>query len=609
MKKWGLRLAWALASLELLYILATILLLNLPSGVRSVLEKDAAFQARYAFAFSLFPGRIQIWDLRMHVQTPTEKMVFYSSRLGFTVDLPALARHHFRASTVHLRDLRFHMRIVTGKARKNVAAVNHPPLPRFPKLETGGTPGPVWRISLNDVFISQAQEIWVNEYRFEGDSSLRGVLDMQTQGASLSLPDTRWQIRSGSIHRGTETLVQNWRGDTVFVLAPFEPKTLKGNSFMRFADATIQNQAEIGSLEFLNYYTRHMPSIAFARGRGRLESKLVIKAGVLQSTSTLGVDASELEMRFWKQTLTGEGQIKGYFADGKPVLDGTVRTYNLRFSKEKEGIEGRDLRLTLKSRRLDFAEHLEPVYAHLRVPPAILKDLASLNSFLPRASAVHLVKGSAEFEADLYANSAKGHSDRGTIRVEADKATLSVKGKELTGSLALDTRIAQSKIDHGLLQVSGTRLELKRVAFDTTKDWWLRVNLDRANWDMKSGINIKADVRIRARDLRPVVDLYLLAKNDPVPGFIRGLLDFNDFSARTRIAVDDNYLLVTGFRAESDTSRLVGRFEEKEGVREGRLLLEVGPLAAGLDIQGGAVSLKLNDAYAWFATPPLFPIH
>lgn len=102
---------------------------------------------------------------------------------------------------------------------------------------------------------------------------------------------------------------------------------------------------------------------------------------------------------------------------------------------------------------------------------------------------------------------------------------------------------------------------------------------------------------MHGRDARPI--LAVVTKN-AIPGVLSGVLAFENLHARLKLLVSDELLKVSDAHAEGGNTAITGWMRSGEKEKQGRLLVEWGPAAAGLSIQDDDVQIKLDDAYRWF---------
>ncbi len=604
MKRFLLWASTGLLIIEVIYVLGAAVFLNLPQGLNRLLTSDPSLIHHHRFAWSWFPGYLHVWGLKFGVQDSTMQLYFTARKATLWINLSALRRKEFHAANPQLHALEFFFRSKSSTKSLDVAAIRSlPVLPNFRPLPSGGperAPEDRWKVRLDNLRAPNAQ-VWFDQYRFRGEASIKGGFFLHTGGHRLEVAPTRITFQNGALSVGPEKIVTDWRADIEAKLSMVEPRHLKDLDIFRSVDATVDTDAQVRGFALLNYLLQDLNRVSFSDGESRVKAKVKIRAGKVESTSRVTLRTDRVSLRLWESSLSGDIEMDSFFEDGVPTLKARIGRFGLRFSPDGPvAIRGKDLRLKFRTPQLDLARPLRPISLRLQMPTARLANLARLNHLLPRGGVVKFVEGEAQVETDFTASSASKETDFGSVRLRAKKARLSIRDRLIEGDLRLNIPFAKSKFSEGAFDVSGTRLKLQGFASESEPGWWMNVVLNRAQWNLGKAASGKADVHVEARDLRPLLNVFLSAQNVTLPGFIKNLLSFENLRAKTRIEADDESLEITGFEATSENTHLWGWLKENPMARDGQLLVQVGPFAAGLEIQDKNVSLRLNDAFAWY---------
>ena len=601
-----MRLLIGLIALEALYLVNAGIFLNVPWGLRKLLHSDTTVQGEFKWAWSWYPGQIRLRALTLRIQDPQMQIAFSLERASLRVDLWALTQRTFRASDVRLEGLDFRFRLRRADKTEPSVAEALPPLPAFAQLPAQGeSQRPPWKVALHDLQIARIERLWIDRVRFEGNAHLEGGLLLEVGGRALQIAPSRIHIADGSLQTGDKTIVEHLSADVEGELARIAPRDLKELEIFRALNVDVKTQAEIGSLEFLNYHVRGLKNFAFADGDGSLSAHLKVREGRLQPGSHLDIAATDLRMRLWRASLSGKGHVRFEFAGREPSLRAAISEYALHFGADQPpSVLGHDLDLEFRSKELDFASLESPVRATLQMPEARMVRLSALNPLLPKASSIRFLSGEAVLSAKVSAASSPRKKDHGIVQLKGRRIAVAVRNQKARGDFDLRLPLSKSQLDDLYFDISGSKLSLRRFYFEDEEAWWMHVDWKRARWDLSRGVRLQAQVALQARDFRPILKLYLLSEKTRLPDFVVDWLSFSSLKAQAKIAVDDRQLRLTDLRATSDASQLWGWLEERPGKREGRLLWKVGPFAAGLEIGKRAASLKLNDAFGWYPMVP-----
>jgi hypothetical protein len=194
-----------------------------------------------------------------------------------------------------------------------------------------------------------------------------------------------------------------------------------------------------------------------------------------------------------------------------------------------------------------------------------------------------------------------GTIERGTARGEASVAIAdgSVKLEEvaLRGDADLSIAIPSWDLADGPLDVSGSRAVFKEVesaGSDESRRWWGQFEVASGRIDSVSS----ATIRARSRDARPL----LAVLGVDLPGWTRGLLSLEDFSATAEVAVGPSFARVKDFEARGGDFKIQGHYrrDRDRQTRSGALLIESGILRVGLDIRTGTTKVILFGPKKWY---------
>ena len=185
----------------------------------------------------------------------------------------------------------------------------------------------------------------------------------------------------------------------------------------------------------------------------------------------------------------------------------------------------------------------------------------------------------------------KGRIDFEAANVSAHYSKRTVRGRA-NGRL----EIPRWDIARDDMEISGSRVALSNITTAGTprdeRDWWGR--FDIVSGRIASGLTVRTTVD--CRDARP---LYTLLHAD-LPGWAQGILKLDGIHASAGVRVAGDLLDVEGLEAAGGKFRIAGDYHERKDDRRGGFLLETGPLALGVAIDGAGSHIKLLGARKWF---------
>jgi len=346
-------------------------------------------------------------------------------------------------------------------------------------------------------------------------------------------------------------------------------------------------------------------------GSGGIEADLAIGGGRLREGSALKVRdvrarADVLETRF--EGVAHAEAVLG--RDDAGELQSRVDVVMDAFSAARHDrpalplVSGRDLRVHLVSDgRLERLR--ESLAGHLVFKDAQVPDIAAFNAWLP-ANGMRFGGGSGTLGADLRLDAA-GDIGSGSLRVDARRARIEVAGFDLRGDVAIDGRLRGGNLRDGRLDLDGSRVRLRNVAFrerdgQQRSGWWATVDIARGQADWKAPVSARGDIQARMRDVGFLLAMF--ADRGDYPAWIGRLIDSGEARLRGRWAWSDGRLVLDDAHAENDRFTVRARLKVAGARRDGDLHVAWGRLGVGVELDDGGHRLHLRDSRAWFDARP-----
>lgn len=222
-----------------------------------------------------------------------------------------------------------------------------------------------------------------------------------------------------------------------------------------------------------------------------------------------------------------------------------------------------------------------------------LKDVGFLNYFLRRIPEPRLAGGGGPARFSIGFDHGIG---RGGGEFEVPRFTARYADGTLAGQMAGRWAIPRWDVERDDMQVSGSRVELSHVTTGGTRhderEWWGRFDIVAGR--LRDGLT--AQTAISCRDARPLYTLFRAT----LPGWAEGILKLDGVTARARVRLATDLIEVENMEASGGKFHIAGRYLEKGKNRRGAFLVETGPLAVGLDIEGSSSRVKLLRPKKWF---------
>ena len=225
-----------------------------------------------------------------------------------------------------------------------------------------------------------------------------------------------------------------------------------------------------------------------------------------------------------------------------------------------------------------------------------LAGLGFLNHFLRSSPEPRIENGAGTLRTELTIDRGKGS---GTLTTASRRVSARYHDAGITADATARVRIREWDFQHDRIDIGGTRLDLANVLAGEpgpdSRDWWGRFDLKKAEIGGRPDA-FRSDVSLHCRDARPLFTLF----QTNLPGWARGVLKLEDLDAHGTIGLGKKRVDLDGFDARGGSFEIRGRYQSRPDGRDGAFLLESGPLAVGLDIEGKSSRLKLAGARKWY---------
>jgi hypothetical protein len=267
----------------------------------------------YSSAFSPWPGRLRVRDLRIRDRGTVSEWMIALDEGRAHVGLFDLVRGRFHPTHIRGKGLVIlvRSRLTPEEATPGRLSVI-PPIPGFPAppLREPGQKAPPptgreWTIWLEDIDVDGVREIWVDEYHYTGDATLRGGMWLHP-GRRFEVFPASFEVRNGTLRVNEETLAGSVRAILSAVIHPYNLREEPGDAVLRFLTGSGRATGRIESIDFLNGMLDTPPALRLKGGTGTLQAELSLDRG--SGKGALDFSAKEVEAVMPEATMTGEAE-------------------------------------------------------------------------------------------------------------------------------------------------------------------------------------------------------------------------------------------------------------------------------------------------------------
>lgn len=591
---------------ELFYVTASAIFVN--TAVLSLINTDPqSILVEHSFAVSPLPGWVYLSGFRLRSQDRNIQFQILLDRAWVRIHLRHLFEREFHALSVRGSGLSFRLRFL--RERDQVESIEYETLPAIEGLnEFVKRPPPPfvdpdkpWHVRIEKVNVSRLKELWFDTIRFAGVGAVKGGFSLWP-GQRLYVDPSAVEIESGEIQLGKNHFASPVAASLHASVRKFYPEAEPGLLPFNFITMNLKMKAEITNLHFLNYYLGSVPWLTMHRGEGRLDADISLEDGVWRPGGYIHVSPKKLTATAWHQEIEGSGDVAWGVDDKETSLTVRFDQFNVkaRDTHKKRlpgGIRGRGLMVRASTPQRRLTEPFSPMRVQWRIPRAEITDLRFCNGYLPKDLGLSLEGGTGELHSHLIVHTSSDGKDEGRVRLKTKKAKWRHQDQRFNGELSMDLRLNEGQFMGGEMDISGSELSFLSQADSPDEAWWGNVRASRGKLRVESPFELKAHVRVGAKDATPVT-LGLLESAGPK--WVRRLLSFDGLKASVDVDVGQKGLKLTSLVVRGEDTLLRGKYFEGDQLKQGRFLIEYGPLAAGLEIKRDDVRVRLHEAQAWF---------
>ncbi len=236
---------------------------------------------------------------------------------------------------------------------------------------------------------------------------------------------------------------------------------------------------------------------------------------------------------------------------------------------------------------------------HLVVEGGELPEARALVPLMPVDGVVRIESGTAHVAADVTV-SASQRTATGGIDIALVSAAARVEEAGLSGDFRVRARLSGFDPERELLDLSGSRLEMRDVAVvggsARTSQWRGDATLSRASLRLGPEPLFDGVVTLDARDARPLLSIILGSR---LPGIVVRLTDVPHLTASVQIIATSHQLALLDLDAHGGDVGVRGSYAESGPRRRGAVIARKAFLSVGLRRDAGGMRVRLFGLERW----------
>lgn len=469
----GIIVALLLAPL-VLYVGVGNLFLNV-GGVRLLLGSTREITLKYRYAWTLWPGRVNLRDFHLTFQDANVQFALDLAHANVRMELTALPGRTFHATRLRGDGAAFRMR-----HRIQPDAAHEPwvralaPIPEFsnPPLFEATVPTPpipegnyrLWTVHLEDVDVG-VSEVWVQFVRYRGDARATGAFKLRP-ARSLWVGPAALDFTDGRVTLGEDEILGSLRGRLTCTAHPFDVRVPTGLAVLRHISSRIELHGKQLRVDALPRWFAQQPEVSLSSAPGSLDVDLDVWHGRGQPGGRVVVASDWVQVEVPRGTFRGRGFkttsqiVPSGGADTELRLD--AGEFALKGAKTRP-LEVHDAALAARIDRADSADPPTRAERRVSVEKVRIPDARWLNDAL-RLRGVQFLGGSVDGKLAFreHGRRVSGNATLGlhSLRAKMGPARANVDGRvdlhlddastsQATGRAHVEAQLSRARLDAG----------------------------------------------------------------------------------------------------------------------------------------------------------------
>lgn len=470
--------------IELAYVVGANTFLNSERAFNAINPQPEKLWLHWQSGWTLVPGVVRLEGLQIRGQDRNFQWHAQVDEITTSISLLALIDKRFRTTSVTGSGLSFRMRerlplgSTPGKDAQlfpEIPGLSNPPERPPEQLYPPHKNEHPWTIELRNALITGLREIWINQFRFQGEGHVKGGMTHVVQN-TIEVPQASVTLSAGTAWIGKTPAVENVALKAVAMLDRFHPKQEKGLAMLPFVSADVQIQGKIDSLDFIKIFFRKVPWLQI-EGEGQIDADVHLVKGVLAPRTKFSVSTANLSTNVLEFAIAAQGPGK---IEGRVEREGekTMATVSVALSdfeiglptQQKTLLRGHDLSFGGRSAELDLRDPFTDLTMIVDTPDIELKDLTLLNLWIPKELGFKIRKGSGHMR--LHAEgSALTLASQGSVALSAQGIVADYHDLTLATDLRIGTELQYGAFagERGVALALGVPLRISQLSLAMPK--------------------------------------------------------------------------------------------------------------------------------------------
>lgn len=607
------RTAAVLIGVEFIYLVLVNVFLNSPIGPALVNHQPEKLQLQWHGAWSVVPGLVNTGSVTLRGQTRRVQWYAEADRTRFWVRFWKLPFKHFEASDIEAESLSFKLR---NRLPAGATAGPSPFTPDIPglsdlpedaadnlsSLRDGG-----WHVLLEDLVVQNFKQIWVQQYRVEGNG--RAIVrrySAAARGGPSTLSGATLEFSNASLQLGDKSLARNLliRAEPVL-----NPVTIRGSTFAEVAQhisGPVSISGQFSDLNALNTLFQGMPIHVGNASDVDLNAHLIFQNGVLAPDSKLVVHAGDLQADYLNYRVRGRGALRGEISRKTEGTQTTLKLvldeFTLSDKDTKPYVRDRGFEMIATVQNLGLANSGENLKIIATLPESFVPNIGYYNRYIPAALGLQIQQGTGRMESQFEVSRTDGNVS-GEIKLSIGDFVARYESFTVSGHVDIHTIVNRGDLETNQYNAAGTRLHFTDVTFaengtNVATNWHGKITLGKTELNFDAPLSIRGDIRIEMSNAIPLLALF--EETRQLVQLVQPDLGMEGLQADSALILSNQVLQMGDFKLNSDKLTVLGELIVSKTDREGILYVRHGHLALAVENRNSERHVQIIHAREWF---------
>lgn len=581
--RWFKRILLAIALCFVCYLIAGNVLLR-TAWLQNILSRKPSLNISWQSGITVFPGHVRLQQFQIAGNQRLAKWDLEAVTVSGWINLLRLPLKDFRASQIKGETIVHRFERIAN------------PSPRIKKP-------PGWNISLENLELSDVEQLTFDEYLLSGDGKVAGSIQFQVRG-EVDLRNAAIQFERSELRQDGEVIGRSLQFTAEGQMAPFKPGAQPVRELFNLTDAHLKMDGQVASLGFLEVFLEKAPWLKLSGG-GHLRGDWYLEKGQIGPNSSIQLSDGDLQAQYLETVVIGSAAMQVNASPKGLKIQADLAPFDIVNVEGDSYISGSGFKLTATSENLQLGKPFDDLVANIEIPESKIPDLTIYNGYLPPNAGVAVTQGHGTLAANFHFE-AKTHRGFGEVRLNGSSVLATVDQLPMAGSFQLKAKLQATDLLAKRFELAGSELSLQDVYTGNEKTdgkpWEGKVVMEKGTLIWQQPLILNADLRMAMQDSSPIVAL--MAKRKKVVALGQNILTVKNLSGSGSLTMNQDAVIMNPFQMNGEKLEVMGQLQFGRKVINGKMFIKFRGIKLGIAFEDSKRNIKWTRARKWYAQYP-----